>query len=97
MHTKLSVICTHCTSFNTTSAGSTPGLNRVSKGKTQKIYGANAPQLHHIWPQAAPGAISPLSIKDGEGVRGKKDMGYLYKGPLHLLAKRGKCSKDGLA
>jgi hypothetical protein len=43
------------------------------KGKTQK-YGANAPQLHAIWPQAAPGAMRqhlfPLSIKDGEGARG---------------------------
>ena len=39
-----------------------------------KKYGANAPQLRHIWPQAAPGAMRqhlfPLSIKDGEGARG---------------------------
>jgi hypothetical protein len=39
-----------------------------------KKYGANAPQLRHIWPQAAPGAMRqhlfPLSIFDGEGARG---------------------------
>ena len=49
-------------------------LQQAKKGKNQKKYGANAPQLHHIWPQAAPGAIRqhlfPLSITDGEGARG---------------------------
>jgi len=51
-----------------------------------KIYGANAPQLHHIWPQAAPGAMRqhlfPLSIKDGEGARGQC---HLNKKRVHLL------------
>src|SRR5579864_2733936 len=29
------------------------------QGKNPKKYGANAPQLHPIWPQAASGAHSP--------------------------------------
>src|SRR5215472_12202298 len=71
MHTKVSVICTICTPLNTVSSGSTPGLSRQRRGKIKKIYGAHAPQLHPIWPQAAPGAVRqhlfPLSINDGEG------------------------------
>jgi hypothetical protein len=49
-------------------------LQRASQ--KAKKYGANAPQLRHIWPQAAPGAMRqhlfPLSIKGwrgGQGVR----------------------------
>src|SRR5260370_25096320 len=38
---------------------------QIKQGKTQK-YGANAPHLHHIWPQAA-SPPCPLSIFDGEG------------------------------
>src|SRR5260370_6978191 len=32
---------------------------QIKQGKNQK-YGANAPHLHHISPQAAPGASPPL-------------------------------------
>ena len=64
------MICIICTPLNAVSAGSTPGVSRQGKGKTKK-YGANAPQLHPIWPQAATGAHAPaplpLSIFDGEG------------------------------
>src|SRR5260370_8910013 len=46
---------------------------QAKKGKNPKKYGANAPQLHHIWPQTAPGAmrqlLSHLSIFDGDGAR----------------------------
>src|SRR5215469_3061663 len=48
MHMKPSVICIICTPLNTFSAGSIPGFSRQGKGKIKKIYGANAPQLHHI-------------------------------------------------
>src|SRR5215470_18081641 len=37
MHTKPSVICTHCTPLNTLSSGPTPGASRQSKGKIQKF------------------------------------------------------------
>ncbi len=48
--------------------------SRSRPGSEGKKYGANAPQLHHIWTQAASGAMRqhlfPLSIFDGEGARG---------------------------
>ena len=70
--------------LNTTSAGSTPGVSKQKREKPKK-YGANAPHLRAIWPQAAPGAMrqhplapSPSQMERGPG--GKKDTGYLYKG-----------------
>jgi len=47
---------------------------QAKQGENPQKYGAHAPQLHPIWPQAATGAMRqhlfPLSIKDGEGARG---------------------------
>ena len=60
-YTKVSVICIICTLLNTVSAGSTLGVSGQRKGKVKK-YGANAPQLHPIWPQTATGAHSPVPL-----------------------------------
>ena len=61
IYKKPSVICTNCTPLNTVSSGSTPGLNRGRKGKTPKIYGANAPQLHPICRRQPEKLIRPPS------------------------------------
>jgi hypothetical protein len=61
---KLSIMCINFTPLNT---------SRGAREKSKK-YGANAPQLHPIWTQAASGDILqhlfPLSVLDGEGARG---------------------------
>src|SRR5215470_7003049 len=84
---KVSVICTNCTPLNTASSGSTPGLNRVRKGKNPKIYDAHAPHLHPIWPQVAPGAMRqhlfPLSIGDGEGERRARKIRGIFTKASH--------------
>src|SRR5215469_18037887 len=43
MHTKPSVIRTHCTPLDTLLAGSTPGLSRQKRGKIKKIWC----KMHH--------------------------------------------------
>src|SRR5229473_129399 len=61
------------------------------KERENQKYGAHAPQLHPIWPQAAPGAMRqhlfPLSIFDGEGARGSYKYRFftLGRGPVPAL------------
>src|SRR5215467_14149532 len=86
---KPSVICTNCTPLDTVSAGSTPGLNRVRKGKNPKIWrtcATVAPYLAASRPRShAPAPLPPLHQRWRGGKAGKKDTGYLYKGsPLQL-------------
>src|SRR5260221_6223674 len=72
-HAKPSVIGSICTPLNTVSSGSTPGVNRQSKGKTPQ----NTAHMHHICtlsgrkqpqePCASTSSPSPSQMERGPG------------------------------
>jgi hypothetical protein len=84
---KLSMICTICTPLNTASTGKEreKPKNAVQMRHSCTLSGREQPQE----PFASTSSPSPSKMERGLG--GKKDTGYLYKGPPQL---RQPCQKS---